>query len=162
MGDQPSLFDELVTDPVTGALGHACWWLVNRIRTRADADEVLRIGRDCVSYGLTNTLDRMRRSVRTSLDLIADAVAAWDDDAEAGAERLHAWETLEATLVRLASRPLHPERLRCIYTARLFLLALREAYSVQKLGNAAIRRLRSPARSDSNPRGVPASETAPC
>jgi len=146
VGDQPSLFDELASDPVTGAFGHACWWLVNRIRTRADADEVLRIARECANSGVASSSERARRSVRTSFDLIADAVVAWDDDVEAGAERLHAWETLEATLVSVASRPLHPERLRCIHTARLFVLALREAYSVQKLGNAAMRRLGRPAQ----------------
>lgn len=137
MEEVPGLFGEFGEDPVGQAVDHAHWWLVNRIRTRAEAEDVLKVARECLGAAVRGQTSVRGIGARQALDLIGDAVGSWDTSEPAHAERLDAWESLDAALASIASRTAPPHRRTAIEIGRLFLGALREAYTIQKMGNRA-------------------------
>ena len=140
MEEERGLFREFDDDPVGQAVEHAYWWLVNRIRSRADAEEVLKVARACLSPIVPLQTSVRGVAIKQALALIGDAVEAWDDVEPAQAERLNAWESLNAALAAASPRVVPATARHSVEIGRLFVHALKEAYTIQKFGNRASER----------------------
>jgi hypothetical protein len=154
MEEVRGLFSEFGEDPVGQAVEHARWWLVNRIRTGADARDVLRVARACLEPVIRAPSPVRGVAIRQSLALISDAIDAWDNAEPSEAERRNVWETLEASLVAAISRIQSPRPRHSAEIGLLFVRALREAYAIQKVGNRVSLSWGGdmpPRRSDSDP-----------
>lgn len=97
--------------------------------------------------------------MRQALDLIGDAIEAWDEVAPAQAERLNAWESLDAALSSVTPRIASASTRHAAEIGRLFVRALKEAYAIQKLGNRASVRWAERMASDA---GGPRRGSKPC
>ncbi len=134
-------FSELPDDPVAKAERDAVWWLVNRIRTQADARETFRVASGCVNavHDSRNSSPNML-NLRVALQIIGDALETWDSDAGTEADKLQAWESLDAQLARRARETVRADRAACFHYGRLLFGALREAYAIQKQSNVTLAR----------------------
>ncbi len=137
MEEVRGLFREFDEDPVGQAVEHAHWWLVNRIRSRADAEEVLKVARACLTPVLRLQSPVRGVAMRQALDLIGDAVEAWDDAQPAQAERLNAWESLDSALAAVTPKVGSAPARHAAEIGRMFVHALKDAYAIQKVGNRA-------------------------
>jgi len=132
-------FEEMPDDPVRKAEQDTLWWLVNRIRTRAEAEEALRIAAGCIG-AVADDHGAKELKLRAALGAVRQAVATWEEPGDTEADRLQLWERLEAQLARRARETLRADRAACYHYGRLLLAALREAYALQKHGNLAVAR----------------------
>lgn len=140
-------FDDVPEMPIVPAEQRAIGWVVTRIRTREDAEEALRIARDCVvAAGIGPGSSARDARLRTGLAGVAAAVETWDTPEPADAERLQVWDMVEAELMRRATDLRRPDRQSCASFGRLYFAALKQAYAIQKAGNQAATMLGRPRR----------------
>lgn len=153
-------FDDTAEMPIIPAELRAIGWIVTRIRTREDAEEALRIARDCLAAaGLGPGSTARDAGLRSGLAGVAGAVETWDAPEPADAERLQVWDIVDAELVRRATDLRRPDRLQCASWGRLYFAALKQAYAIQKAGNQAATMLGRPRRrSPKADGGEPSSE----
>jgi hypothetical protein len=132
-------FEELPDDPAIKAEKDTIWWLVNRIRTQSEALEVFRLASGCLhaAYGAKADLPRSLK-LSTALRVLGDALRDWDSDSTSDADRLNAWDTVEAQLARGARDIIRADRAACFHQGKLLFSALRQAYAIQKQSNQII------------------------